>query len=234
MTDLDALITKSVRRENELERLAHTPSGKLSASMLNQPLLEQVLKLIGVPQDPIDDYALRLFARGKQAEEFIIHHLPKGETQKEVEYRNTVGLVDYISEDGIPIEVKSTKNSAFKWVEKEGKPKIGHRLQAGLYALSLDKPTYRVLYVAADDLRTLTFEGETERIQPAIDKIITEVEDQLKSHTLPAFLPREDWQANQKYSNYSAWIVLTPDEAMAKLEKDYPDSYHKLKEFEKE
>lgn len=230
MIDYDQIISKSVRRANELERADHVSSGKLSASMLNQPLLEQVLKLIGVPPDPVDDYALRLFARGRQAEDFIIEHLPDGNKQLEVEYRDTVGLVDYVDpEDGIPVEVKSTKNSAFKWIEKENKPKIGHRLQAGLYALALDKPLYRVLYVAADDLRTLMFEGDTERIKDAVDKIIAEVHGQLKKGELPEFVPREDWQANQKYSNYSAWIVLTPEEAMAKLEREYKDAYNKLK-----
>lgn len=234
MIDFDHIISTSVRRLNELERLQHTPSGKLSASMLNNPLLEQILKIIGVPQDPLDDYVLRLFARGKQAEEFIIKHLPKPEAefevlQVEVEYRGCVGIVDYIGEDEIPVEVKSTKNSAFKWIEKEGKPKLSNALQSTFYAMALNKPSSIVLYAAADDLRTLAFELPVEAYKASVEKIIDEVQSQLLTGELPAFEPREKWQENVKYSNYSAWVVLTPEEAMAKLEKDYPEAYRKLK-----
>jgi hypothetical protein len=229
MIDYDATISKSVRRENELERANHESSGKLSASILNQPLLEQVLKIIGVPPEPVDDYTLRLFARGRQAEDFIVKHLPKGKEQNKIEYRDTVGLVDYIGEDGIPVEVKSTKNSAFKWIAKEKKPKVGHAMQACLYAMALKQPQYRVLYVAADDLRVLTFEHDTDALKGVVDGIIDEVYGQIKSGVLPEFVAREKWQESGKYSSYSNWIILSQKEAMAKLEREYSDAFKKLK-----
>lgn len=230
MIDFDAIISRNVRKANETERLAHEPSGKLTASMLNWPLLEQVLKIIGVPVKQPDDYALRLFARGRQAEQFIIDHLDDVKfTQAEVEYRNCIGLVDVMLTDEIPIEVKSTKNSAFKWIEKEGKPKIGHALQATFYALALNKPLSRILYTAADDLRTLTFEQPTDALKAVVDKIIDEVEEQILSGELPSFTTREDWQATGKYSNYPDWIVLEPEDAMKKLEQQFPDAFKRLK-----
>lgn len=226
----DQIISKNVRRANELESAKHEPSGKLSAGFLGKPLLEQVLKVIGVPQKSFDDYALRLFARGKQAEAFVISMLDDvKDSDIDVEYRDTVGKIDVRLKNNRPIEVKSVKNSKFKRIEKQKKPDVSHDLQGALYALATQEPTYDVLYVAADDLRTLTFERSTEALKPFVDGIIDEVQSQLKRGTLPEFSPRETWQSNSMYSSYPDWLVLTPEEAMKKLEREFPDSYKKLK-----
>ena len=233
--DFDTQIARNVRRANELERQAHESSGKLTASMLNWPLLEQVLKIIGVPVRDPDDYALRLFARGRQAEQFIIENLDGvKETQKEVNYRNCIGLVDIILEDGIPVEVKSCKNSAFKWLERDKQPKPAHILQATLYALALNAPASRVLYTAADDLRTMGFELPTDAYKPQVDKVIDEVETQLRSGTLPEFKPRESWQEIGKYDKYAQYpnfLVLTAEESMNKLKREFPTAWEKLRNY---
>lgn len=228
---LDQIIGKALRSEHEAERAAHTPSGKLSASQLSKPLLEQVLKIIGVPEKPIDDYTLRLFKRGKQVEEWIVKMLPKGEEQLEVEYKGVIGYVDKMLD--CPIEVKSIKSSQWKWLQKEG-ARWGHKLQAGLYALGTDSEQYKVLYVVADDFRTYTYTGQTADIQPEVDQIINEVKRQLLLGTLPEFKAREPWQEKDTYSQYSnfpEFLSLQPDLAMKKLGNQYPDAFKKLTTF---
>lgn len=226
MSNVAERIDKYLRVENERKSAEHESSGKLSASMLGKPLLEQCLKLIGVPPKPVDDYVLKLFKRGDSVEDDIIDMLeiPKKDRQVEVEYRNTVGLVDFI-ENTIPNEIKSTKSSGWKWLEKSG-AKPAHKLQAGLYALALDTESYRVIYVNSDDYRILEFTENTKDIKDEIDNVIDEVYGQLKSHKLPKFVAREKWQESSQYSSYPDWIHL--DEPMDKLKRSYPDAYNKL------
>lgn len=233
-SELDILIARKLRKEHEVKKAEHTPSGKLSAGQLSKPLLEQVLKIIGVPEKPIDDYTLRLFKRGNQVEEWVVSMLGDGEEQKEVDYKGVIGYVDKIM-NGVPIEVKSTKASQWKWLRKDG-AKWSHKLQAGLYALAEGSDTYKVLYVAADDFRTFTYLGHTKAIKPEIDEIINEVKLQLIRGELPAFVPREDWHAKDIYSKYSPYpefISLEPELAMKKLRLTYPDAYKKLVNFKK-
>lgn len=229
--NLDAIISKKLRDQFEAERAAHTPSGKLSGSQLGKPLLEQVLKIIGVPEKPVDDYVLRLFERGKQVEAWIVSFLD-GEEQEEIDYKGCIGFIDKMI-DGVPVEVKSVKSSQWKWLEKQG-AKWPHKLQATLYALATGASHYQILYVASDDFRTFVYEGLTEETAPDVEKIIKEVKTQLISGELPAFEPREDWQGADNYSKYSSYpefISLSPDLALQKLKNQYPQSYGKLKSY---
>lgn len=229
--DLDAIIAKNLRERHEKEQAERERSGKLSASRLYKPLLEQVLYLIGVPEKPIDDYTLRLFERGKQVEDWVVNMLPDGAEQEEVEYRNCIGYIDKMLDH--PIEVKSVKSTQWRWLEKDG-AKWSHKLQGGLYALGKASDKYTIAYVVADDFRTFTYTGRTEDIKSDIDAIISEVGNQLKTGRLPEFKPREDWQAKpeyQKYSGYPEFVHLTPDLATKKLKATYPNAYEKLINF---
>lgn len=242
-TKLQKRIVATIRAEYEAQSALHEPSGKLSAGQLGKPLLEQVLKVIGVPQKPMEDYTLGLFRRGNSVEDNIIDIMKPDESQVEVEYRNCVGVVDIVK-DGKIYEVKSVKNSQFQYLDPtndkkrrtaEGmKPvydgvKYAHALQGGLYALALGKPEFTIIYVSADDLRTIPHTVQTKEIKGEIDKIISDVEMALNNHKLPKWEAREEWQAKYpQYSSYPDWISLDPELAMTKLKNSYPDSYKKL------
>jgi hypothetical protein len=242
-TELQSRIVATIRKEYEEKSALHEPSGKLSAGQLGKPLLEQVLKVIGVPQKPVEDYALGLFRRGDSVEENIIELIKPDKQQVEVEYRNVVGLVDAIK-DGEIYEVKSVKNSQFQYLDPENTKqrrtadglvpvydgvKYSHALQAGLYALALGKDRFTIIYASADDLRTLPHTVETAEVKPEIDNIIDEVEKAIKSKVLPKWEAREEWQAKYpQYSSYPDWMSLDPELAMTKLKNQYPDAYKKL------
>jgi hypothetical protein len=230
--NLDTVIGKHLRKLNEIEAAKHESSGKLSAGQLGKPLLEQVLKLIGVKQDPFDDYTLRLFERGKQVEKWLVDIIaPDQKEQQLVEYRDCIGYVDAVI-DGVPYEVKSVKGSQWKWLNKEG-AKQSHKLQAGLYALAMKSGTYTIVYVCADDFRTMVCELNTADISDEIDKCIDEVDRALKARILPPFEAKEKWQENPKYSSYSEWISLSPEMAMAKLERENKQAFDKLTKGDK-
>ena len=251
-SDLDETLRagfyKVLRKEHETEAALHQPSGRLSAGQLSKPLLEQILKIVGVPPKPVDDYTLGQFARGDAVEEWVIHCLEPEKTQVEVKYRNAVGFIDAIKNDDV-FEVKSIKNSAVRYIDPENTkrtrrdgelvpeysgPKYKDALQGGFYAAAKKRPYFWIIYVATDDLRTYPHKIETDLIKPEIDRIISEVARQLKTGTLPRWQEREEWQRKYpKYNNYPEWVELEPDLATEKLKRQYPEAYKKLIAFGK-
>lgn len=237
-TYLDRSIGEDLTQANEEERAGHISSGKLVASALGKPLQSQILKVIGVPPKPIDDYVLRKMVRGRDVEDRIITHT-RGlvEAQKEVLYRDVVGLVDAMVDSKdydfkcgiIPHEVKSVANAKFKRIQTSGEADRSHKLQACLYALALDKKYFAIDYIAADDYRVLTWIYPVEECAEEVEGIITKFDDCLLRGYLPKFEAMEKWQANEKYSDYPDWLGLDAYECETKLRDEFPEAYNKLK-----
>lgn len=222
---IDRKIGETLSKENEEERKNHVSSGKLTASMLGEPLQWQILKVIGVEPKPIDEYTLRKFKRGKDIETWLMTHIGAIETQKKVEYRDVVGIVDAVCDTKdwdfpkgiIPVEIKSVSNAKFKRIVKAVAPDRGHCLQACLYALAIGCPHFAVSYVATDDLRVHTFILETEDWREKVDTIINRFEEQHSKAEVPVFIPEEKWQADLKYNKYPEWSNLTEEEIAQKI-----------------
>lgn len=241
-TDVRDSIVRLMREEYEEKSALHEPSGKMSASQLGKPILEQVLKIIGVPQKPVDDYTLGLFRRGDSVEQNLIELMKPDEAQKEIEYKGVVGLIDAIK-NGRIYEIKSIKNSQYKYLDPEnikqyrtaeGMAKMykgvkrSHALQAGLYALAEGKDEFTIIYASADDLRTIPHTIKVDEVKDEINNIIDEVNKTLEKGVLPPFVAKEGWQTDARYSSYPEWISLSPETAMIKLKNQYPDAYKKL------
>ena len=219
---LDRIIAENLTRLNEEERKGRTPSGKLSASILGDPLQWQLLKTLGVPQKEVDDYTLRKFQRGKHVEDWVVSQMPGLlERQKLVEYRGAIGYVDALIDTttGYDIkigpmvnEVKSSTNASFNWIIKEKKPRHGHCLQAAFYAMALDQPYFAITYVASDDYRIWMVVQKTAEFRTEVDHIIDLYEEALKKHKVPVFEPVENWQSNPEYNKYPDWSALTVEE----------------------
>ena len=218
----DKILEAALEREK-----SHKSSGKLSASMLGQPLQWQILKSEGIPQAEKDEFTLRKFLRGNEIEDWVIGEIPDVvDKQRFVEYRDVVGYVDVLADTKgwefkngiIPIEVKSVNNLKFKRILQQGADR-SHKLQGGLYALAGGSAQFAVLYVATDDLRVHTLIFETAEVADEINKIITDYENQKKSGIIPKFEPCESWQANKLYNNYPDWSDLSEEECMAKFKE---------------
>lgn len=230
----------ALRKTNTERELEHVKSGKLSAGRLGKPLLEQMLYVLGVPEKPVDDYALGLFRRGNDVEDTAIELLNPDAVQVEVFYRDVICIVDAVR-NNMPYEVKSIKNSAFpyrdpsntKRVRRDGKlipqyegVSYSHGLQAVVGALGLKSKFSSVLYASADDLRVLTHVIRVSDMQPEVDAIIDAFTSQMALKMLPKWVAREKWNAD--YSGYIDWINLEPEMAMKKLETEYPAAHAKL------
>lgn len=241
-------VYKELRRQDTEKELQHTRSGKLSAGKLGHPLLEQVLYVLGVPPKPHEDYTLGVFRRGNSVERDALELLSPDETQVEVFYRGTIGIIDAIR-NGMVYEVKSIKNSQVGYIDPSNTTmrydvvdgvrtkvpvyqgvKYANALQATQNGLARGDEFVTVLYVAADDYRTFAHVIRVSDVKPEVDRIIDQFENQMKSGVLPLWKEREAYQAKYpQYSMYPDWINIDVSTAMQKLEAQYPDAYRKLK-----
>lgn len=203
------LVNKNKEKETE-----HISSGYLSASRLWKSTLENCLYLIGVKGVEIDPYALGVFARGNQVEDWIVSQFDEmgilERYQTEVAYvtpdgYKVVGIEDckFKGED-MPTEIKSIKNSQFKYLDLEG-AKMAHKLQACVYALAGGYDKFRVLYVSAEDFRLKEFILFTKDYKDEVIRLAKDVYDALNNKTLPAFKPLDDFMASKKYTEYCSY-----------------------------
>lgn len=227
---IDRWIGQLIIDENNKSREDHVSSGKLSASMLGQPLQWQILKVKGVPPKDFDEYTLRKFKRGKDIEEWFCKSLPAlVTTQKTANYRGVVGFIDAIvSTNGydfncgmIPHEIKSVSNAKYKRIMAEGEADRSHKLQACLYALSEGVEHFAIDYIASDDYRVTTMVYRTADVATEVNKIIDRFDKQLATGLIPAFVPEEPWQKHAQYNNYLGWEDLTEEEVNKKFKEEY-------------
>jgi hypothetical protein len=235
---LDRLISERLIANRVARDESHKPSGKLSASMLGQPVQWQILKTIGVPAREIDEYTLRKFLRGDHVEEWLLSYMPGIiERQKFAEYRGAIGYCDALVDCSewtckkgmMPHEVKSVSNMKFKRIIQEGTADHGHRLQACLYALAFGTEYYALDYVATDDYRVETYIYHVETTISGVVLAIDEYREAVEAEIVPEFEAKEKWQASAKYNNYPDFMSLSEAEIDAKLEAEYPNAYLRLK-----
>ena len=193
----------------------HTSSGKLSASMLGQPLQWQILKYLQVEPVPNDTYTEMVFRRGRDVEDWLIAILkkkhPNLEAQKKCLYRDVIGYLD-VKIESDPIEVKSTNSMSFKHILKEGNARKGHRLQGAHYALSYDLPEFNICYVNTDNYQIQNFTYKTKNYKAEIDQIIDDYELCKKKRAIPVFKEIERWNKLKQYCKYPAYLDKTEEE----------------------
>src|SRR6266540_3542492 len=143
---INQFIDDSLMRDNAEREAKHESSGKLSASMLYQPLRFQVLKTLGAPRKPLDPYVLGKFKRGNDVEDWYVGKIGEMgalvDRQKIVEYRGVIGFVDALVDSDkmqfkkgiMPHEVKSVTNMKLKRIAKT-EVDWHYKMQACLYAL---------------------------------------------------------------------------------------------------
>lgn len=236
--NLDREITTQLRQEEQDNASKHVSSGKLSASMLGEPLQWQVLKTLGIGNRQVGDYLLRKFEVGRDTEDWFLRRVSQQvlERQKFLEYRGAIGYADAIvnaeiaHHDGvqvhtIPLEVKSTSNAKFKRLMQMADADEMHKLQAAFYALAMGSDYYGITYIAADDRRTHTWIYTTKDMQQKIDEIIVTYNTQLALQEVPIFKARYSWQANVEYNKYPEWINLNEVEIKMAMGLYHPTAW---------
>lgn len=239
MAVLDQAINKFIEseliRENHERELLHEPSGKLSASMLYQPLRFQVLKSIGIPRRPFDAYALGKFKRGVDVENWYVSMLDKMgvlvDKQKQVEYRGVVGYVDAVVNSEVmqfkkgimPHECKSVTNAKLKRLLKT-EVDYHYKMQAALYGLALRSEFYAVDIVSAEDLRPYIYVFPTSMMKADIDQSIDRYDEAMaKWNTFKQLPVMEEnsavpWTTNPNYAMFTEeWWNMPTNEVIKKM-----------------
>lgn len=215
---LDRLISENILKENADQKSKHVSSGKLSASILGWPLQWQILKYLGVPAVPFDEYVLRMFLRGRHVEEYIVSQMANAQKQVLVEYKGCVGYLDALWNEEVR-EVKSVKNSKYSMINKNKEADPQHKLQGAYYAIGLNKPYYFIDYVAADDYRVSSFKYETNEIKPEVEAIISAYQEAIEKQIVPKFVARYKWQESAQYNNYPEFMTASPEKIKQLLVK---------------
>ena len=235
VSGIDRAITQKLREKELAETAARQPSGKLSASMLGEPLQWQVLKTLGVGVRVVDDYVLRKFARGKDTEDWFLTQIAVcvKNRQEFVSYRGAIGFIDALIDTGVyggsfgvlPLEIKSVTNAKFKRIEERREPDDNHLLQGAFYGLAKNSSSFALTYIASDDYRTLTWIFNTNDFKDRIDSIIELYDEAMAKHAIPLFKPNYKWQANLEYNKFPEWSNLNEKEINLALAAYHPDAW---------
>lgn len=210
----DYLVAQNIEREK-----LHEPSGKLSASMLFQPVRFQVMKSLGIPRRDIEPYVLGKFKRGSDVEEWYVDMLDKMgvlvEKQKPLEYRGVVGFADAVIDSSkmefkkgiIPHEVKSVTNAKLKRIANS-EVDYHYKLQGALYALAMKSEYFAIDILSAEDLRVTSYAFPAREMKLEIDKIIDLYDSSMNAWEDTGMLPALDqspkikWVIDPKYAMY--------------------------------
>lgn len=199
-TALQAIIDKQLIADNLLREEQHEPSGLLSASWLYQPLRFQVMKTIGIPRKQNEPYVLGKFRRGEDCEEYLVNQMIVAgiliERQKQVRYRNTVGLVDAVVDSNklffkkgvMPHEIKSVTNAKLKRINST-EVDYHYKLQGCFYAMAMKSEFYAIDILSAEDLRVDTYIFATKDLEKEIDQIITNYDKAIEEWNTKKILP---------------------------------------------
>jgi len=218
---VNAYIDAELIRENKERDAKHTSSGKLSASMLYQPVRFQVLKTLGAPRKEFDAYTLAKFKRGRDVEEWYVEQLRGAgvlvdpsrydndklkvdtlHSQPFVIYRGCIGYIDSVIDTDkmqakkgiIPNEIKSVTNAKMRRVKKTGID-WHYKIQACLYALAMDTEYYAVTIVSSEDLRSDMQIFRVSEMKRDVDHAISEYMKAMKNYKRDRSLPK--FEANE-------------------------------------
>lgn len=245
-TTINQYIDAELIRLNEERENNHESSGKLSASMLYQPVRFQLLKTLGAPRKKFDPYTLAKFKRGADVEDWFVTQLDGAgvlvshfeldgkynlvvdddKTQARAEYRECIGYIDSVIDTDkmqakkgiIPNEIKSVTNMKMKRIVKTGID-WHYKIQACLYALAMGVDHFAVTVVSAEDLRAQTHIFQTREMKRDVDHAISEYMKALENYKKDRTLPKFEANEHVKWTGDIKYAMF-PEEYVTK-----PDSW---------
>ena len=174
--------------------------------------------------------------------------------QMEGGYRGGVGFIDLaqilgervegVTPSYILHEIKSSTKMAYDKVAAAGRykgvaepekgigvPYLHHALQLAYYCLGHDVNRGFLHYFNADDYRLTSFVINPLDYKEEIDKEIDDIQLCFVTKQLPSFEGFLPYHKVKAYWSYKEWNELTPNEMMAKLRSEFPESYKKFNEM---
>ena len=197
---IQEIIDAKFRKEQE-ERKLRERSGKFNPSKFGRCYRAQIWNRRNEPEsDSPDERTLRVFGCGKIFHDWVQKILLM-ETEKEnpdievrVETDDVLGFADIVFADEV-IDLKSQHSRAFHYHHQEGfdlrvdkKPDF---LQAAFYAIQLNKPFFRLVYISKDDLCIAEYKPSvTTTVKAEVGEELKTLRDYWSNNILPAAEPR--------------------------------------------
>lgn len=167
--------------------------------------------------------------------------------QKKGGYRGGIGYIDLsqkLGDDWVYHEIKSSTKMAYDKVSASGRykgvvdidkgvgvPYLHHALQIAYYCLGDEVSRGFLHYLNADDYRLCSFAINPLDYKEEIDKEIDDIQMAFTLKELPAFEGFLPYHKVKAYWSYKEWNELTPQQAMFKLQHDFPEQYKKFMEM---
>ena len=137
--------------QRALDKQSHKSSGKFKPSSFGKCFRRQVLERLGVPrsQDIIIESEL-IKQDGIDKHNFIQSFYPKECCEVRFEDEHFKGFADIVTEDTV-IDIKTVNTEAYTKMGKKGysiyQNKEANILQAGFYAIKLNKPSFELAFL---------------------------------------------------------------------------------------
>jgi hypothetical protein len=204
---LDTKYVQGLLDRKLAEKEDRVRSGKFSPSMFGRCFRAQVWNRDNFPQsNEPDERTLRVFQAGHLFHEFVQGVLGH-DNEVLVEIEDVKGFADVVTETEV-IDLKSQHSKAFWYMEKGNydiiSEKVGNVLQCCFYAVVLNKPVFRLVYISKDDLCIKEYPFETDMFSAKVDTELKMLRSwwDTRADALP---PAEPRAYNGKECQYCNW-----------------------------
>jgi hypothetical protein len=185
-------------KERNYKRGERVSSNKFRPSLFGGCLRRQWWTKCGEQvSDPEDSRGLRVYYAGQLFHDFVQQFFPDVEKEVLCETEFSKGYADLVSKDEV-IDLKSQHSMSFWHMQKSKdiyEDKYNNWLQVAFYAMILDKPRCRLVFISKDDLCIQEYVMETKRIFIDLDNEITMLR---AIKELPKAKPRLYWKEKKQ------------------------------------
>lgn len=199
-----------------LKQKERHPSGKFVPSMLGRCYRAQIWYRRNEPiSNPLSPRQLRIFKAGDFfhafVQDIILSEYPEAEKEILVETEDFKGYADLVLKEEV-IDIKSNHSRAFwrrnKLTWEEIKKKIyPNILQVIFYAVYLEKPKARLVYISKDDLCIQEYSLKTENYKSKLGVELATLRDFWHYEALPPAKPRAylNEEGKSRECNFCRW-----------------------------
>jgi hypothetical protein len=203
------MIDDKLKAEQE-EHGKRLRSGKWSPSSFGYCYRKQYWNRLNEPQsNPPDERTLRVFRCGHLFHDFVQEFFV-GQTEVKVDVKDVFGYADIVLSDEV-IDIKSVHSYQFHYTTKQGfdiaKEKYTNILQTATYAVLLNKPKFRLVFVSKDDLCIEEYGFVTDKWKAEVEKELANLRSLWDAKTLPpahprAFKTKDEFKECRSYCGY--------------------------------
>jgi len=207
---LQELIDNALIKEQELKAL-RVRSGKFSPSSFGRCFRYQFWNRKNEPQsNPLSVETLRIFKVGNIIHQYAQSFFTNAQKEVMINLPDVVGFADIVLENEV-VDIKSCRSYEFKTFDKKDYDiavgKTTNCLQVASYALFLNKPQARLMFIEKDALTSKEFVLNTADWADRINDELTILRGHWARNETPKAMPRAYGGKECSYCNYKDMCI---------------------------